>query len=43
MSDIFTISYNNKFINSTLNTKFLGVIVDCALIWKNHIDYEKLK
>jgi hypothetical protein len=27
MSDIFTISYNNKF-NSTFSTKFLGVTVD---------------
>jgi hypothetical protein len=38
MLDIFTISYNNKFINSIFSTKFLGVIVDGALIWKNHID-----
>jgi hypothetical protein len=38
MSDIFTISYNNKLINSTFSTKFLGVIVDGALIWKNNND-----
>jgi hypothetical protein len=38
MPDIFAISYNNTFINSTLSTKFLGVIVDGALIWKNETD-----
>jgi hypothetical protein len=31
MCDIFATNYN-KFVNSTLSTKFLGVIVDSSLI-----------
>ena len=32
---------DNKKINRVHSTKFLGVIVDEALTWKNHIEYIK--
>jgi hypothetical protein len=32
------ISYGNKPITGTHSTKFLGLIVDNILSWKNHID-----
>jgi hypothetical protein len=38
MSDTLTISYNIKFINNIFCTKFLGIMIDGALTWKNHID-----
>jgi hypothetical protein len=38
MSYTLTIIYNNKFINNIFCTKFLGIIIDGALTWKNHID-----
>jgi hypothetical protein len=38
MSDTLTIIYNNKFINNIFCTKLLGIIIDGALMWKNHID-----
>ena len=30
--------YNNKLIDTKLDTKFLGIIVDSTLQWKAHID-----
>jgi hypothetical protein len=33
------INLNNKQTETTLNTKFLGLIIDNALSWKAHIDY----
>jgi hypothetical protein len=33
------INFNNNEIKSTLNTKFLGLIIDNTLSWKTHIDY----
>jgi hypothetical protein len=30
--------YNNKSIDTKLDTKFLGIIVDSTLQWKAHID-----
>jgi hypothetical protein len=32
------IGFNNKFINNSSYTKFMGVIIDNTLPWKNHID-----
>jgi hypothetical protein len=34
----FIINYNNKYINSIFCTKFLGIMVDSALLWKNHTE-----
>jgi hypothetical protein len=39
MSDFPIISYNNKCINNTLCTKFLGIMIDDNLTWKVQIDY----
>jgi hypothetical protein len=33
-----TISYKDKYIEETVNTKFLGLQLDNHLNWKNHID-----
>ena len=33
-----TINHNNKIIPICNSTKFLGVIVDCTLSWRDHID-----
>jgi hypothetical protein len=30
--------YNNKLIDTKLDTKFLGIIVDSTLQWEAHID-----
>jgi hypothetical protein len=38
ISDTLTISYNNKFINDIPCTKFLGIMIDGAVTWKNHTD-----
>jgi hypothetical protein len=32
------IEYKNKLIASTSNLKFLGIIIDNTMSWKNHID-----
>ena len=32
------LSYNNKFVDTMLHTKFLGIIMDGTLQWKAHID-----
>jgi hypothetical protein len=32
------ITNNNKIISYTSNLKFLGIIIDNTLSWKNHID-----
>jgi hypothetical protein len=34
----FMINYNNKSINSIFCTKFLGIMVDGSLLWKNHTE-----
>jgi hypothetical protein len=33
------IEFNNNIINSTNSTKFLGIILESSLTWKEHIDY----
>ena len=37
------ISYHNKLIKETKNTKFLGLDIDSSLSWKNHIDQMMFK
>lgn len=32
------IEHNNKLLLYTLNLKFLGIIIDNSLSWKNHVD-----
>jgi hypothetical protein len=32
------ISCGNKLITNTYSTNFLGLIIDCTLSWKNHVD-----
>jgi hypothetical protein len=32
------VSYDNKQISSTSNLKFLGVVINNTLSWKNHVD-----
>jgi hypothetical protein len=32
------IGYNDKYIEESVNTKFLGLQIDNHLNWKNHID-----
>jgi hypothetical protein len=32
------IEYNNKLISHTCNLKFLGIIIDNTLSWKNHTE-----
>ena len=36
------ITNSNKIISSTSNLKFLGIIIDNPLSWKNHIDMRAL-
>jgi hypothetical protein len=38
ISHNFIINYNNKSFNSIFCTKFLGIMVDGALPWKNHTE-----
>jgi hypothetical protein len=38
-----TIVANNCKINFTNSIKFLGVIIESSLTWKEHIDYINLK
>jgi len=38
MTTNLEIEFNNKFINNSSYTKFLGVTIDHMLSWKNHID-----
>jgi hypothetical protein len=33
------INFNNNQTEMTLNIKFLGLIIDNTLSWKDHIDY----
>jgi hypothetical protein len=32
-----SISYHNKLISSTFNTKFIGMVIESSLSWKGHI------
>jgi hypothetical protein len=32
------IEYNNKLLSNPSNLKFLGIIIDSSLSWKNQID-----
>ena len=34
-----TTEFNNYKINSTNSIKFLGIIIESSLTWKEHIDY----
>jgi len=34
---ILRIGYKEKYIEETMNTKFLGVQIDNHINWKNHI------
>jgi len=36
--DEVNIEYNNKLLSNPSNLKFLGIIIDSSLSWKNHID-----
>jgi hypothetical protein len=35
---VLNIGYNGKYIEETVNTKFLGLQIDSHLSWSNHID-----
>jgi len=37
------ISFDNKLIKKTKNTKFLGLNIDSSLSWKTHIDQMMFK
>ena len=37
-SNEINIEYKNKLISNSPNLKFLGIIIDNTLSWKNHID-----
>jgi hypothetical protein len=34
-----SIKYNNNHISNTQSIKFLGLILDTNITWRNHIDY----
>jgi hypothetical protein len=35
---VLNIGYNGKYIEESVNTKFLGLQIDSHLSWSNHID-----
>ena len=37
------LKYNNKYKDTKLDTKFLGIIMDSTLQWKAHIDSLPMK
>ena len=39
----FVLNINDKKIDSTLTTKFIGIIIDTKLKWTEHIKYIKNK
>ena len=38
-SNSLSISINDCIVNEVYQTKFLGIIFDCCLTWKPHVDY----
>jgi len=35
---LLSIGYKEKYVEETINAKFLGLQIDCHLLWKNCID-----